>query len=236
MLSRISFNPAWVVDLPAYRSASGHIVRKAMEMVFAAWDRAGRLPADWAGFDGLDDNEREILCAGWKRDAAGYWTHGLMREELTSFMAAHGTRLHEMQAEALASANEHSLFREDASGVKPGVKRTLPKDFCLTAKMRDWLREHGIVDEAQQNLIFEEYVTYAAKSAQRYVNWDAAFRNNVLMRLRRAQKNGGPMTQASRVEQVVSRNSDVIAMAERRLLDARAARAHSGDLFGGAGQ
>jgi hypothetical protein len=234
MLSRISFNPAWLVDLPAYKSESARVVRKSADMVFAAWERAGRVPAAWSGFDGLSDEEVEALCDGWKRDAAGYWTHALMRDELTSFMAAHSTRLHELQAEALAMSTEHALLHQETERIKSGVKRVLPKDFCLTSKMRAWMGERGISNEEKQNLIFEEFVTFAAKSSSRYVNWDAAFMNNVLMQLKR-DKRAGPSGLSSRSEQVDSRNSDVIAMANRRLLDAQA-RGSSADLFGGAGR
>lgn len=237
MLSRISFNPAWLVDLPAYQSASSRLVRKAAEMVFAAWERAGRLPVTWIGFDAISPDDMEVLCAGWKRDSAGYWMHPQMREELTSFMAAHGTRLHEMQAEVLAMAGEHSLLLSDAAHIKTHVKRTLPKDFCLTAKMRQWLREHGIEDDDKQNVVFEEFVTFAQKTSSRYVDWEAAFRNNVLMQIKRGAKGYGFVARPSKVEQVVKHNSDVIAMAglrlRRKTQEAQARSGdRSGDLFG----
>ncbi len=174
-------DPHWYVDAAWWRSADAEVLRAGMEILQLAWMSGGFVPGDVTELasrlfmrpEFIREHAAEFF-EGWVSVRGdSLWAHPLMAALCRAIYAEHEQAMQELvaqQAVMVLGGTMDSRRRR---------RTQIPQSFTLTSERRDYLRSIGVIDDAEQEKIFEDFVKYARESRRTEFNWDFYFEKNV---------------------------------------------------------
>lgn len=192
VLPRLVLDPQWLLDHPAFNADEPYLVRAAFRLIHAAYvgDPPGSIDADvshLAEAAGLTQEQvarhLDVLTHGFcLRD--GRFFHEPMAQLLNEIEGQFHDELQKLRQAALVESLGLNAKKRRKN---QGGLRLLPEDFALTQELRSWLAEQGF-DAWQQDWLFNGFCDYARSKKPKFADWDAAFRNNVSMKVSKGDR------------------------------------------------